>query len=92
VRSIGRAVRVATCSTLLIAAAIASAGWGRAAPAEVGSAPTKSAARWTTVSRTPFPRKRAGAVVDPNGTVYVIGGADGYGYATAQKCTRCGAG
>jgi Kelch motif len=50
--------------------------------------------RWTVLSRTPFPRIRAGAVVAPNGTVYVIGGADGFGNATptVQKCTRCGSG
>ena len=49
---------------------------------------------WTVLSRTPFPRKRASAVIDPGGTIYVIGGADHFGYATAtvQKCTRCGTG
>ena len=48
--------------------------------------------RWSVISRTPFPRNGAGTVVEPDGTVYVIGGADGFGDATAtvQKCLRCG--
>jgi hypothetical protein len=33
----------------------------------------------------------AGVAIDPTGTVYVIGGADAFGDATAtlQKCMRC---
>jgi N-acetylneuraminic acid mutarotase len=52
------------------------------------------ATRWKVLSRTPFPRKHAGSVIAPDGTVYVIGGADAFGTASAavQKCTRCGAG
>jgi hypothetical protein len=46
---------------------------------------------WTVLSRAPLPRKHAGAVVEPDGTIYLIGGADRFGHATAtvQKCTRC---
>jgi N-acetylneuraminic acid mutarotase len=39
--------------------------------------------RWTTLTRAPYPRKHAGAVVEPDGTIYVIGGADAFGRATA---------
>jgi len=50
--------------------------------------------RWTVLARTPYPRKQAGAVIAPDGTVYVTGGADALGTATAtvQKCTRCASG
>jgi N-acetylneuraminic acid mutarotase len=50
--------------------------------------------RWTAISRTPFPRNGAGTVVESNGTVYVIGGADGFGDATAtvQRYTPRGTG
>jgi N-acetylneuraminic acid mutarotase len=46
---------------------------------------------WKTVSRTPFPRKQAGAVIGPKGTIYVVGGADKFNHptATVQKCTAC---
>jgi N-acetylneuraminic acid mutarotase len=42
-----------------------------------------SARRWLAVSRSPYPRKRAGAAIDPNGSVYIIGGADRFGRATS---------
>lgn len=47
---------------------------------------------WTTISRTPFRRKGAGAVVAPHGNVYVIGGLDRFdhGTKTVQKCAHCG--
>ncbi len=50
--------------------------------------------RWTVLSRTPIPRKQAGGVVDPKGTVYVIGGEDRFDHptATVQACRSCGAG
>lgn len=46
---------------------------------------------WAVLSRAPFPRKHAGALVEPDGTVYLIGGADRFGHATAtvQVCPRC---
>lgn len=50
--------------------------------------------RWTVLARAPLPRKHAGAVVEPDGTVYLIGGADGFGHATAtvQRYTPRGIG
>jgi Kelch motif len=49
---------------------------------------------WTVLSRAPFPRKHAGALVEPNGTVYLMGGADRFGHATAtvQTCAYCSPG
>jgi Kelch motif/PQQ-like domain len=49
---------------------------------------------WTVLSRAPFPRKHAGAVVEPNGAVYLMGGADRFGHATAtvQTCAYCNPG
>ena len=38
---------------------------------------------WTVLSRAPYPRKSAGAVVELDGIIYVVGGADGFGNATA---------
>lgn len=49
---------------------------------------------WSVLAQAPYPRKHAGAVVEPDGAVYLIGGADGLGDATAtvQKYTPRGTG
>jgi len=46
---------------------------------------------WIALSRAPLLRKHAGAVVEPNGTVYLIAGADRFGRATAtvETCSGC---
>lgn len=50
--------------------------------------------RWANLARAPYPRVQAGAAIGPDGTVYVVGGTDALGTATAtmQECMQCAAG